>query len=300
MFIKKMRSFTPLVMINQRGVFMSKRKRTSKIEKWIKEGRGSGIGVDYKPWLKIQDVSSNGRSTRLKGIKTNRQHEFLSDLERNYFYLTEFSNYIVDIREQFPLLPLEETIVIAGELGIDHPNDPQTGELIVLTTDFLLTVNKGKDVFEVARTIKMKDELLKERVLEKFEIEREYWKRRDIDWGIVTEEEIPKTMARNISYIHDYYNIRDYDAFQEMNAQHIEDLSLSLMQRLLDNTSNIRKITNEFDMDTHLPFGSGVTLFYHLLAQKIITIDMLEPLNLEQSIIIKSIDESKLKKVKYG
>ncbi|WP_445207619.1 transposase, partial [Bacillus bingmayongensis] len=53
------------------------------------------IGVDYKPWLKIQDVSSKGRSTRLKGIKTNRQHEFLSDLERNYFYLTEYSNYIV-------------------------------------------------------------------------------------------------------------------------------------------------------------------------------------------------------------
>ncbi len=74
---------------------MSKRKRTSEIEQWIKQGRGTGIGVDYKPWLKIQDVSSKGRSTRLKGIKTNRKHEFLSDLERNYFYLTEYSNYIV-------------------------------------------------------------------------------------------------------------------------------------------------------------------------------------------------------------
>lgn len=30
----------------------------------------------------------------------------------------------------------------------------------------------------------MKDELLKESVLEKFEIEREYWKRKEIDWGI--------------------------------------------------------------------------------------------------------------------
>lgn len=105
---------------------MSKRKRTSKIEKWIQDGRGSGIGADYKPWLKIQDVSSKGRSTRLKGIKTNRQHEFLSDLERNYFYLTEYSDVVIDIREQFPLLPLEETIVIADELGIKHPTDPKT------------------------------------------------------------------------------------------------------------------------------------------------------------------------------
>jgi hypothetical protein len=77
---------------------MSKRKRTSNIEKWIKEGRGTGIGADYQPWLKIQDVSSVGRSTRLKGIKTGRQHEFLSDLERNHFCLTEFSDSIVDRR----------------------------------------------------------------------------------------------------------------------------------------------------------------------------------------------------------
>ncbi|MDA2638693.1 TnsA endonuclease N-terminal domain-containing protein [Bacillus cereus] len=279
---------------------MSKRKRTSEIEKWIKEGRGSGIGTNYKPWLKIQDVSSLGRSTRLKGIKTSRQHEFLSDLERNYFYLTEHSDFVADIREQFPLLPLEETIVIADELGIKHPTNPKTGEPIVMTTDFLLTVDKGQGMFEVARTVKMKDELLKERVLEKFEIEREYWQRRDIDWGIVTEEEIHKIMARNISYIHDYYDIRDYDAFQEMSSQLIEDLSLSLMQRLLNDSCSIRIITSEFDTDTHLPFGSGVTLFYHLLAQKIIVIDMLKPLNLEEPIDIKSIDESKLKKVKYG
>ncbi|GGH79630.1 hypothetical protein JOD43_001736 [Pullulanibacillus pueri] len=48
---------------------MSKTKRLSQIEKWIKEDRGSGIDSDYKPWIRIQDVSSLGRSHRLKGIK---------------------------------------------------------------------------------------------------------------------------------------------------------------------------------------------------------------------------------------
>lgn len=121
-------------------------------------------------------------------------------MERNYFYLTEFSDVVLDIREQFPLLPQEETIVIAEELGIKHPTDPKTGDPIVMTTDFLLTVDKGQGVFEVAHTIKMKDKLLEERVLEKFEIEREYWERKGTSWGIVTEEEIDKTMARNISW----------------------------------------------------------------------------------------------------
>lgn len=86
-------------------------------------------------------------------------------MERNHFYLTEYSDFVVDIREQFPLLPLEETIVIADELGIKHPTDPKANEPIVMTTDFLLTMDKGQGVFEVARTIKMKEELLKERVI---------------------------------------------------------------------------------------------------------------------------------------
>ncbi|WP_232782719.1 TnsA endonuclease N-terminal domain-containing protein [Macrococcoides caseolyticum] len=53
----------------------------------------------------------------------------------------------------------------------------------------------------------MKDELLKVSVIEKFEIERVYWERQQIDWGILTELENPKEMARNISYILDYYNL---------------------------------------------------------------------------------------------
>ena len=279
---------------------MSKRTRTSKVEKWIKEGRGSGIGAEYKPWLNIQDVSSLGRSTRLKGIKTGRQHEFLSDLERNYFYLTEFSDSVVDIREQYPLLPLEETLVIADELGIKHPADPKTNEPIVMTTDFLLTVNKGEGNVELARTIKMKDELLKERILEKFEIEHVYWEKRGVDWGIVTELEIPKTLARNINYIHDYYDIQQYDAFQNIDWQTIEDLSMELLKRVLDKDKSIREITSVFDKEVHLPLGSGMTLFYHLLAQKIIQIDMLNPLNVEETMVIQTIDESKLKQVKYG
>lgn len=62
---------------------MAKRKRQTNIEKMIKEGYGQGIGADYKPCIKIQDIPSLGRETRLSGIKTQRQHELLSDMERN-------------------------------------------------------------------------------------------------------------------------------------------------------------------------------------------------------------------------
>ncbi|PYF03479.1 hypothetical protein LG296_11520 [Ureibacillus chungkukjangi] len=54
---------------------MSKRKRSSSIEKKLKEGLGQITGIDYKPWIKIQDIPSLGSSTRLKGTKVPRQRQ---------------------------------------------------------------------------------------------------------------------------------------------------------------------------------------------------------------------------------
>ena len=45
MFIKKLRSFNPLVIIWPKGCFLCRNERITQIEKWIKEGRGIGIGV---------------------------------------------------------------------------------------------------------------------------------------------------------------------------------------------------------------------------------------------------------------
>jgi len=223
-----------------------------------------------------------------------------SDLERNYFYISEFYDCVVDIREQFPLLPKSETIVIANELGIKHPTNPKTNEPVVMTTDFLLTIEKDNRFIDVARTIKMKDELLKERVIEKFEIERVYWERRGIEWGIVTEEEIPKAIARNISYIHNYYDLTQFDAFRNMNDSQIEDFAIAFLQRIIQGDYSVRETAFLFDKDMHLPLGSGLTLFYHLIVRKILIIDIIEPINIDEPLVIQSIDEDKMKKVRYG
>src|SRR5699024_850271 len=130
------------------------------------------------------------------------------------------------------------------------------------------------------------------RVLEKFEIERVYWERRGISWGIVTEEEIDKTVARNISYIHDYFDIRNYDVYREMADQQIDDLSLSLMSLLLNNWLSHCGIASECEADTYLPFGSCVTLCDHLLDKKIMVIYMDKIIDLERLTDVKYVDES--------
>jgi len=268
---------------------MAKRKRDTtkdKIQKLIKGGRGQGIGQEYQPWLLIQDVPSLGRATRLKGIKTNRQHEFLSDMERDYFYILEYSDNVIDIREQFPLLPLEETLLIAKELGIKHPTDPRTNEPIVMTTDFLVTTNINGRCMDVARTIKCQDDLINKRILEKFEIERKYWEKQGIDWGIVTEKEINKTLAQNISYVHTYYNIDEIDSFKSIDSNHIKDLVLEYIKRLIDTRVSVRDISSDFDNDLFLEKGTGISLFKHLIIRKIVEINLYDELDINKEINI--------------
>ena len=107
----------------------------------IKNSRGQGRGSDYLPWLTVRDVPSIGLSFRVKGWKSHRIHHLLSQLELNYFYTLEWSLIVTDIREQYPLLPLSETWQIASLKGISHPTSPKTNQPVVMTTDFLITIN---------------------------------------------------------------------------------------------------------------------------------------------------------------
>ncbi|OXS75826.1 heteromeric transposase endonuclease subunit TnsA [Domibacillus enclensis] len=277
---------------------MAKRTRSNSIDKKLKDGRGQGIEVNYTPWLKIQDVSSSGRATRLKGMKIPRQFEFLSDLEQNYFYLLEYSDLVIDIREQYPLLPIEETLLIAEELGIIHPRDPKTKEPIVMTTDFLVTVSENKERKEYARTVKSKNDLMNERVLEKFEIERVFWKRRNVDWSIVTEKEIHKTMAFNIKNVREYKELHDIEGFDMMITEHLEDLIIDYIGRLLTKDDSIRALSYEFEKDFDLLLGSGIGIFKHLVINKIIEVDLLEKIDVNQAIPIKAVHKDFSQKVK--
>ncbi len=89
----------------------------AQITKRFKEGRGQGTGSEYIPFIKIQDVSSKGRSHRVYSTKTNRIHHFLSDLELSIFLIFQWLPNVSDIREQFPLIR-DDTDRIHEELGI--------------------------------------------------------------------------------------------------------------------------------------------------------------------------------------
>lgn len=248
---------------------MAKRKRdftSSTIQKRLKEGRGQGEGIDYLPWLYIQDVPSEGRATRMKGWTTGRMHHLMSDLERDFFYLLDFADHVADIREQYPLLPLEETLAIADKMGVKHPTDPYTGEPVVMTTDFLVTY-KNKSM---ACSVKPADHLGSTRTIDKLEIEKRYWQERYIEWKIVTDRDIPKIVARNIEWFHKDYENED--------MTHISTFVKSNLQRmfyeLLQEGESLARAASFCDEKLGFPLGTSLAYFKHLLARKYWVVDM--------------------------
>jgi hypothetical protein len=120
------------------------------------------------PWLRVQDVPSIGRSHKIQGVKIERIHHLLSDLERSYFLVCEFSEDVVDIREQYPLLPTERAQAIASAIDVRYPRYPRTTLPYVMTTDFLLTVKDLSGNFKsVARTVKYRSDLIGKEVKER-------------------------------------------------------------------------------------------------------------------------------------
>ena len=54
----------------------------------------------------------------------------------------------------------------------------------------------------------------------------------------------------------------------------------------------IRKITNDFDMEQNMESGTGLLVFKHLLARRIIRVDMDKKIDINKTpqILIQSID----------
>ncbi|MBN1137230.1 MAG: heteromeric transposase endonuclease subunit TnsA [Anaerolineae bacterium] len=270
---------------------MAKRNRATDqtvIDRRIQEGRGQGRGAEYKPWLTIQDVASQGLVTREKGWKTTRVHQMLSKLELAYFYVLEWAPFVSDIREQYPLLNIEETLAIAQEIGVRHPTDPQTQQPVVMTTDFLVTVRSGTLATDYARTLKYAQDLQSRRTLEKFEIERRYWQTRNVDWGIVTEHEIPMVLAKNVELLHEYRHIADRASLPEDEYQAVAD---RLTRQALQTDTPLKRIALDCDRHFGLAPGTGLTVAYHLMANRRWQINMEEPLTVSKRLAILSVTD---------
>lgn len=235
--------------------------------KWIKQGRGTGAGKDYLPWLTVRDLPSAGRSHRVWGFQTQRTHHLLSDLELAAFFLFDRNPSVTDIREQYPLR-LDDTREIAAQAGICHPE--VRGHIQIMSTDFLVDTNKP-ELPKVAIQVKTSSDLLNPRTIEKLELERRYWVMKDVPWYLLTEKQIPKTVTKNIAWLYP----------SQLVLEGLEDtlnMAAFYLNFFMEHpTSQISQVAMMLDQAYSLVPGESLQKIRSLLALRVFLFDVRKP-----------------------
>ena len=261
---------------------MSKRKllwNNEKLKRYLAEGRGTGEGASYKPWLDTQSFPSDGRASRLLGIKTGRVHHFFSDTQRRYFLLQDWlDESITDIREHFPLIDLTKVLEDKEDLQLRKYLDEN--EHYVLTTTFLISKRMPNgEIVEFARSIKYASNLEKKSTLESLEVQRLYWEKKGVDFGIVTNKELDMVQVKNIEWLNPIIS---------MNFKHESksDIEMIIKSRYQTEEIPFNKLLEMVDADYGFEAGTAVQVFKSMVANRKAVIDFLHPINLRTKIEI--------------
>ncbi|VVM94351.1 TnsA endonuclease N-terminal domain-containing protein [Pseudomonas fluorescens] len=249
-------------------------KTQSDIDRHIEKGFGQGSQELYLPWLRVQDVPSHGRSRKVHGVKVNRLHHLLSDLEYGYLLVAEFSQDVLDIREQFPILPQSAVQSIAHALNIRYPVYPGTKVPFVMTTDFLLTIRQPDGSTRLAaRTLKYTESLKPgkglERTLEKFQIERAYWSGRGVDWNIVTEKDLPTTLIQNLDWLRKSAILQRHLQQRPLIEAFLEELT-----RVREYQWPLDRVLRHMAGTLFITYTDTKAMFMHLVWKKHILLDL--------------------------
>lgn len=257
----------------------------------LKNKYGIGQGSMYKPWLRIQDVKSHGTRSLIYGRKSQRDHHTMSSIESEHFYLAEFSDSVVDIREQFPLFPLNYTQKIAKILGVDHPIHPKTKEPIIMTTDQLLTIDTPQGVTYQAISIKPEDGSGVVRTLEKIDIERVCWELLGVKFSYFTGNELTRTQSSNLDWA--------TSPFRENPMRFSSDQVHCALSEMAVGQYFIEDICNQLISMNITSHDHALLLIRFLIADKLISVDLSTNIVESGIIDIKSVTKTQ-ERVMYG
>jgi hypothetical protein len=253
----------------------------------IKQGHGSGEGQDYKPWLTVRDFPSLGRVHRVWGWKANRIHHLFSDLELKVFLQFLWPKSVKDQREQFPLLPLEETLEIAREMGIRHPADPCTKHPIVMTTDMVLTVEQGLENIYHPYTVKYLKDLGKLRTTEKLELERRYWAApsRRLKLKIMTEQQVSNDLIWNLLWVLPFY---EFIALYPLTELEFSRITSVLTQLLHYEALPLRMVAQKCDRLLRLNSGTSLAVVRHLIGRRYWVVDLTKRIRTSERLVLQN------------
>lgn len=251
-------------------------KTDADIARFVKQGYGQGEGSSYKPWVRVQDVPSIGRSRKTPGLKSKRMHQFFSDLEFRYFLLLEFSDLVVDIREQYPLFATTRARDIAAEMGIQYPVFVGTQLPFVLTSDFVVTLQEepGAKKRLAIRTCKYEHDLVDPNgalwTIDKLDLERAIWADKSVtDWKVVTEQVGTQILFDNLEWLRKSVLTEPVEVSADLQSQFME-----YVVKTANGDRTMSSVVRAASTAIGVSYRSGMRFFKHLLWHKCIVTDI--------------------------
>lgn len=203
---------------------------------------------DYVPWIKVRDCF-RGYGTRhvIQDLYYKiRYIHLMSTIELFAYYQLRSNRDVIELFEQYPLLPLSKTEELCDKYGIIHPKHPKMKKNIVMTTDFLMIVKdkEGNKKWK-ACAVKLSKDLKKKRTRKKLRIEQMYWESLGVEWGTISELQIDKVYVNNVILCRTGYtgigNGTLYDIAKFLIVQGKNDVS---MYSPIDLDAVVQKIKN--------------------------------------------------------
>ena len=127
----------------------------------------------------------------------------------------------------------------------------------------------------MARTVKPASDLTDRRTLEKLEIERQYYREREIDWGIVTERDLSLTLAQNVDSLRD---AREY-AIEGLPESQTSVVANALLNLLRNASEGYAMTCLGLDRRLGLAPGTALILLRHEIANGSWHVNMFTPLD---------------------
>jgi hypothetical protein len=188
---------------------------------------------------------------------------------------------LTDIREQFPLLPREDTLALAAAMGVKHPPG-------LITVDFMLTFICENETVYVARDVKQLKALTNTRTLQKLSIAHAFLEIRGIDWGlIISDQDLPEDCWRNVEWIHEARNIKN---LAPLTASEIRKIAAALSADVVAAADpvTLESVCSACDHRLHLKgAGSSLKVARFLLANKVWRVDMTRRIDTSKPILIQ-------------
>ncbi len=150
---------------------------------------------------------------------------------------------------------------ISERVGIKHP--AYKGVFQVMTTDLLIDLEQEGIITTHAVAVKYAKDLENKRVIEKLELERNFWESQGFSWFIFTEQEVPKTLIQNIKWLIPHlYNFE----LDQQNQQLVFSEIWKALQTYPE--AKIAHVMSLLDENKGVKRGTYLLYLRHLLAQQ--------------------------------